>query len=137
MKRQEKERLKWLGVLSVKSGFKKMTITMATLCAMNFLLMTPVQADEMGEWKTKVAKLIAKNQGYPRSAQIRKLQGSAQVKLIIDGSGTISDYELLKSTEHAILDKEVDKLMGRLNPLPAPPMPDGITLVLPLTWRLQ
>ena len=124
-------------MLSVKNGFTKLMSILTILFAMNSLSITSVQADEMSEWKSKVAKLVAKKQGYPRSAQIRKLQGSAQVKVIIDGSGTISNYELIKSTEHAILDKEVDKLMGKLNPLPAPPGPEGITLVLPLTWRLQ
>lgn len=94
-------------------------------------------SDDMTSWKHQVAKLIAKKQKYPRSAQIRRLEGNAQVKMVIEPDGAIASYELVKSTQHDILDKEVEKLIDRLNPLPAPPQPDPLTLTLPLTWRLE
>lgn len=97
----------------------------------------PAKADDMDEWKRKVATMVAKNQGYPRSAQVRKLEGSAKVKLVIEATGDISSFELVESTTHDILDKEVDKLVEKINPLPATPDSNQMTLVLPLTWRLN
>lgn len=97
----------------------------------------PAKADDMDEWKRKVATMVAKNQGYPRSAQVRKLEGSAKVKLVIEATGDISSFELVESTTHDILDKEVDKLVEKINPLPATPDSSQMTLVLPLTWRLN
>lgn len=118
----------------------KNPVIFAAIAALHFALMgTFAHADtnDMKAWKQQVAKLIAKKQRYPRSAQIRRLEGNAQVKVVVDPDGAIASYELVKSTEHNILDKEVDKLIKRLNPLPAPPQPDPLTLTLPLTWRLN
>ena len=112
----------------------------ASLAALVFLFQASpaiADSDDMTSWKQQVAKLIAKKQKYPRSAQIRRLEGNAQVKIVIEADGAITSYELLKSTQHVILDKEVDKLIKRLDPLPAPPQPDPLTLTLPLTWRLE
>jgi len=118
----------------------KIAVFVASLTALIFAsqpVLAMSASDDMASWKRQVAKLIAKKQKYPRSAQIRRLEGNAQVKIVIEPDGAIASYELVKSTQHVILDKEVDKLIERLNPLPAPPQPDPLTLTLPLTWRLE
>ncbi|MFZ5609813.1 MAG: energy transducer TonB [Pseudomonadota bacterium] len=123
--------------MNVRKGTWVPAALVATALALSSVSAKPAAADDMDDWKRKVAQLVGKNQGYPRSAQVRRIEGSAQVKVVVDGSGTIASYELVQSTEHAVLDQEVEKLMTKINPLPAPPTPEGITLVLPLTWKLE
>ncbi len=103
-------------------------------------LATPAFADEIKDWKTSIAKLVAKKQVYPRSAINRQLEGDARVEVFIDRSGSVQKYDLVQATGHSILDKEVEKLMERINPLPAPPdtvSDDQLSFVLPLSWVLQ
>jgi len=100
----------------------------------------PAQADEMKDWQRSIAKAIAENQTYPRSALRRQLEGTAKVKITIDRSGTISNFEMVEATGHDALDRTVPKLMERLSPLPAPPSSlgdDNLTFILPLAWVLQ
>lgn len=97
----------------------------------------PAQAD-MANWRKAVAKKLVKKQKYPRSALAREIEGKARVRLFVTADGTISSHEVLEETGQKVLDREIPKLIKRLNPLPA--LPDGkteMTFVLPLTWRLN
>jgi len=101
---------------------------------------TPANANEIKSWQGKVVKLVAKKQTYPRAAMRNELEGKAKVKLSIDRSGSINDFEIIEPTGHDALDSSVPKLVERLNPLPAPPasLPDSnLSFVLPLTWQIQ
>ena len=101
---------------------------------------TPAIADPVKSWQKKVVTLVGKKQVYPRSAIMKEIEGQAKVKVSIDRSGSLQGFEMVEATGHDVLDKEVDKLMKRINPLPAPPeeLPDNkLTFVLPLSWVLQ
>lgn len=114
------------------------------LTAASFLLsavvaVVPASAvDSMDDWKRAVAKKIATKQTYPRSALTREIEGRAEVRLVVSGDGTITAHEILKPTGEKVLDREIPKLVGRLNPLPA--LPSGqseLSFVLPLNWALD
>lgn len=107
------------------------TVGLALVAAM------PAQAQDMNVWKKQVAQRIADNQSYPRSAQIRKIEGTAKVKMVIASSGTVSSYNVEESSGSDILDAEVEKLMSKINPLPATPDGNEMTLIIPLSWRLN
>lgn len=97
-------------------------------------------ADPVKDWQRSIAMAVAKKQVYPRSALRRELEGSAKVKITLGRDGTIAAFETLQSTGHDELDREIPKLMERINPLPAPPSEladDDLTFVLPLAWVLQ
>jgi protein TonB len=99
---------------------------------------TAAQADDMKAWKIKVVKAVAKNQRYPRSAIAREIEGRAKVRLVVSADGTITSHEVVEQTGESILDREIPKLVEKLNPLPA--LPDGqteLSFVLPLNWTLQ
>ncbi|WP_417319874.1 energy transducer TonB [Emcibacter sp.] len=99
-----------------------------------------VNANELKDWQVKLVKLVAKKQVYPRAAMEDELEGKAKVKIAFDRSGSITSHELVQSTGHDILDAEVENLVGRINPLPAPPSSlgdDKLVIVLPLTWAIQ
>jgi len=101
------------------------------------IVATPAQAD-MVTWQKAVAKKVVKKQKYPRSAMAREIEGRATVRLNVIADGTIASHEILEETGENILDREIPKLINRLNPLPAlPEGKDKISFVLPLNWRLH
>ena len=100
----------------------------------------PVFADEIQDWRKKLAKRIAKKHIYPRSALSREIEGKARVKVVMDREGVITSFEVIQPSGESILDKAIPKMMKKLTPLPPPPanLPAAsLTLVIPITWRLQ
>lgn len=99
---------------------------------------TSASASDMNSWKKAVAKKVAKKQKYPRAALAREIEGKAKVRLIVAADGSISSHEVVQETGQAVLDKEIDKLVKRLNPLPALPEDrTELSFVLPLSWTLN
>ncbi len=112
----------------------------ASIFSLPFMMTQTASASDISVWQKKIGKLVAKKQVYPRAAMRKELEGRARVKISIDRSGEIKNFEIMEKTGHAILDKEVPKLMARLNPLPTPPasLSDSqLSFILPLSWRLQ
>lgn len=99
---------------------------------------TSASASDMNSWKKAVAKKVAKKQKYPRAALAREIEGKAKVRLVVAADGSISSHEVVQETGQAILDKEIGKLVQRLNPLPALPEDrTELSFVLPLSWTLN
>lgn len=121
------------------SLFSKATVAAATLFA--GLVFTPVadaQDLQFLLWQKKVAETISANQRYPRSAVRKGIEGQAQIRLVVGANGQIKGYEVLKKTGRDVLDREIERLVSRINPLPAMPGEGKETvLTLPLVWRLQ
>ncbi|GHF14111.1 hypothetical protein GCM10017044_05250 [Kordiimonas sediminis] len=95
-------------------------------------------AGDMKSWQQAVVKMVQKNQKYPRSAVSREIEGKAKVRISVAADGAITTYEIAEATGETVLDREIPKLMERLNPLPA--LPEGqteLTFVLPLNWSLD
>ena len=93
---------------------------------------------DMNSWKRAVAKKVSKKQVYPRSAISKEIEGRAKVRLTVDATGAITAHEIVLETGEAVLDREIPKLVKRLNPLPA--LPEGretLSFVLPLNWTLN
>ena len=92
----------------------------------------------MNSWKKAVAKKVAKKQKYPRAALAHEIEGKAKVRLVVAADGSISSHEVVQETGEAVLDKEIGKLVKRLNPLPALPEDrTELSFVLPLSWTLN
>ena len=102
--------------------------------------LAPAAAADLKGWKRKIAMVIAKKQVYPRSALMREIEGSAKVKVTVDASGKIVNYEIVQPTGQSVLDREIPRLIKRIDPLPKPPAgatADELTFIIPLAWRLQ
>ncbi|WP_374763500.1 energy transducer TonB [Yunchengibacter salinarum] len=102
------------------------------------VLAAPTAQANMKDWAQMVMKKVAKEQRYPRSALMREVEGRAKVRLSVTKDGTIAGFELTEPTGSAILDREVERLMERLSPLPD--LPGGneqISFTLPLVWTLS
>jgi TonB family protein len=106
-----------------------------------FFLGATVQAapsSDMTSWKKAVVKAISTKQKYPRSAQVREIEGRAKVRLIVSADGTITAHEIVEGTGQPVLDREIPKLVARLNPLPALPAGEnGLNFIIPLEWALN
>lgn len=112
-------------------------IAVATAALSTLIFSVPAEANDMRKWQVSVAKKIAASQTYPRSALSNEIEGTAKVRIVIAADGTITEHEVVEPTGEQVLDREIPKLVDRLNPLPALPTGKGLTLVLPLTWSLD
>lgn len=104
------------------------------------MLTTPAAAADIDNWQKEVVRAVASKQVYPRSALRREIEGRAKVAVTVDRNGKIVDFEIVQDTGEAVLDREVPRLMERIDPLPAPPAAAGendLSFVLPLAWVLR
>ena len=121
----------------------KLCVYVATAMVLSFGVAgfsTVAQANDIKKWQTKIVKLVAKKQVYPRSAMRKELEGRAKVRVSIDRTGAIVGHEIVQATGLPVFDKEIPKLIKRINPLPAPPasLTDGqLSFVLPLSWAIR
>lgn len=114
------------------------TIVAVTLMLTGFV--TSVNAQDLQSWQKEVSSKIAKKQVYPRAALRKEIEGRAEVKINVDREGNIVAHTLQSSTGHELLDKEIDKLMERVSPLPKPPAgvnDSELSMVIPLAWTIQ
>jgi len=120
---------------------KKINKIVAVAIALTFAIgATSISANavDMNSWKKAVAKKVAKKQKYPRAALAREIEGKARVRLLVAADGSITTHEIILETGETVLDREIPKLVKRLNPLPA--LPDDrteLSFVLPLSWSLN
>ncbi|RMF13215.1 MAG: energy transducer TonB [Alphaproteobacteria bacterium] len=118
----------------------------ATAAALAFAIFTgfgfnaPAHAATKQDWLKAVARTVAKKQTYPRSALMREIEGAAKIRITVDRSGRITAFEIVQKTGESILDKELERLVKRIDPLPAPPSAAGdgdLTLTIPVVWTLR
>ena len=67
---------------------------------------------------------LEQHKNYPRAQRLRRQQGKGVLYFKVDRLGRVLAYELVESTGNASLDKEVEAMLSRAQPLPA--MPDAI-----------
>ena len=120
---------------------KKINKVFAIVIALTFAFgATSISASaaDMNSWKKAVAKKVAKKQKYPRAALAREIEGKAKIRLLVAADGSITTHEIVQETGEKILDREIPKLVKRLNPLPALPEDrTELSFVLPLSWSLN
>lgn len=100
------------------------------------VLTTTHSATANPEWQAKVVRIIADNQNYPRSAQMRKEEGTTRVRLSVDASGNITNVEIAQPSGSDALDREAERMFQKIGTFPKPPA-GAMTLVVPVTWRLN
>lgn len=91
-------------------------------------------------WQSQVLAHLERHKRYPRGAQARRQEGVAHVRIRIDRQGRVLSSRLEESSGSALLDEETLALVGRADPLPAPPAtiePPQVELVVPVIYRLR
>lgn len=115
----------------------RITVLMASILAF-VAFGVSANASDINSWKRAVAKKVASKQKYPRAALAREIEGKAKVRLFVAADGSITTHEIVEETGQSVLDREIPKLVKKLNPLPALPEDRAqISFVLPLTWSLN
>ncbi|HEY0838066.1 MAG TPA: energy transducer TonB, partial [Azospirillum sp.] len=91
-------------------------------------------------WQGLVLGHLERHKRYPRIAQMRRQEGVAQVRFVIDRQGRVLSARLETGSGHALLDEETVALVERASPLPPPPpeMPrERIELVVPVQFFVR
>jgi periplasmic protein TonB len=72
-------------------------------------------------WQTALAAHIERFKRYPAKARSSGEQGIATVAFIIDRQGRLLTSRIVKSSGSPMLDQETFAMLGRAQPMPAPP----------------
>lgn len=91
-------------------------------------------------YQDMVASLLARAKRYPERALRRRMTGDATIRIKIAADGSLSEFDIIQSTESPILDEELKAMVDRAAPFPAFP-PDlrkqSLALVVPITFKLD
>ena len=92
------------------------------------------------KYQDAVASLLARSKRYPERAIKRRITGEATIRIELSPDGSLSNFEILRSTESSILDDELRAMVDRAAPFP--PFPSdlkrpSLTLVIPVAFRLE
>lgn len=97
-------------------------------------------AEQAGEasYHAQVLARLREARRYPTAARARRQEGVAQVRFTLDARGRVLDASLVRSSGHAVLDREALDTVRRAAPLPAPPpgSADPLTLVVDIDFFL-
>ena len=92
------------------------------------------------DYLATLSAYLEQHKQYPRRAYLRRQEGVAELRFVVDRSGRVLSYRIIKSSGHDALDAEVRRMIERASPLPAMPASmKGATLelVLPVSFYLR
>lgn len=92
------------------------------------------------DYMARLSAWLEKHKRYPRRAQMRRQEGTALLRFVIDRQGRVVEYSIRESSGHDILDEEVAAMIERAQPLPGIPedMHRGrLELVVPVQFFLM
>lgn len=77
---------------------------------------------------------------YPRRARTRRQEGVVMLYFVMDRAGHVLEYRIDRSSGYDLLDREVEQMIRRAQPLP--PLPADMTqarleLVVPVQFQLR
>jgi protein TonB len=81
----------------------------------------PARAGSSFNYNGQVSAHLQRYKQYPSDARSRGDSGSATVAFTLDGGGRVTSVRLAGSSGHASLDQEVQAMVRRASPFPAPP----------------
>lgn len=94
----------------------------------------------VADYITTLQLWLEQHKEYPRVARRRRQQGTATLYFAINREGTVLEYQLRASSGYEVLDREVQAMLERAQPLPS--MPEDmrqarLELVLPVQFQLR
>lgn len=83
---------------------------------------------------------LERHKEYPRRAQLRRIEGTAVLRFVMDREGKLISYRLERGSGHSVLDEAVREMIERASPFP--PLPPEIQqasleLVVPVSFYLR
>ncbi|MGE5540627.1 MAG: TonB family protein [Gemmatimonas sp.] len=103
----------------------------------------PSSADAGGPSPAYLALLrqkLERSKVYPRAARQRRQEGTTIVRFVVDREGRVLSRHIEKSSGYGDLDREVDAMLDRAQPLPRMPtemVQASIELVVPIDFHLR
>lgn len=93
---------------------------------------TPPYAPILLDW-------LGRHRDYPRTARLRRQEGTPRIALTLDRSGRLLGLELSQPSGHDLLDQAALDMARRAAPFPPPQLPPGserATFIVPVQFRL-
>jgi periplasmic protein TonB len=91
-------------------------------------------------WQTELVRRLEQYKRYPSDAQSRGVEGVVMLSFSVDRNGRVLAHDIVRSSGHPELDKEVVSMIERAQPLPPfpPSMPeDKLNLTVPIRFSLR
>jgi periplasmic protein TonB len=91
-------------------------------------------------WQTELVRRLEQYKRYPSDAQSRGVEGIVMLNFSVDRNGRVLAHEIVRSSGHPELDKEVVSMIERAQPLPPfpPSMPqEKLDLTVPIRFSLR
>jgi periplasmic protein TonB len=95
------------------------------------------RSDADSNYRGLVAAHLARYKRFPTDARSRGDQGVASVAFSLDAGGRVSSVALVRGSGVASLDHEVQAMVHRASPFPAPPSGRPMSFTVPVSFRLQ
>ncbi|MCA1975163.1 MAG: energy transducer TonB, partial [Caenispirillum sp.] len=95
---------------------------------------------ERRDYLAQVQAWLERHKEYPRSARMRRQEGTVLLQFVLDRSGRVLSHRIVRGSGHDALDAEVDAMIRRASPLP--PMPPAMTaqtmdITVPVQFALR
>jgi protein TonB len=91
-------------------------------------------------WQGRMVSHLQKHKRYPRSARIKREEGTAQVRFTLDRDGRVLSSEIVASSGISSLDSASLALLARAQPLPKPPadyLGETFELIVPIDYFIR
>jgi periplasmic protein TonB len=91
-------------------------------------------------WQTELVRRLEQYKRYPGDAQSRGVEGVVMLSFSVDRNGRVLAHDIVRSSGHPELDKEVVSMIERAQPLPPfpPSMPQAkLDLTVPIRFSLR
>ncbi len=95
------------------------------------------RSDADSNYPGLVSAHLRRHQQYPSDARSRGDQGTATVSFNLDGGGRVTSVRLARGSGIASFDQEVQAMVRRASPFPAPPSGQSKSFTVPVNFRLN
>lgn len=95
------------------------------------------RSDNDSNYAGLVSAHLRRHQQYPSDARSRGDQGTATVSFSLDGGGRVTSSRLVRGSGISSIDQEVQAMVRRSSPFPAPPSGRSVSFTVPVSFRLN
>jgi len=95
------------------------------------------RSDNASNYAGLISAHLRRHQQYPSDARSRGDQGTATVSFSLDGGGRVTSARLARGSGIASIDQEVQAMVRRASPFPAPPGGRAQSFTVPVSFRLN
>ena len=95
------------------------------------------RSDADSNYAGLVSAYLRRHQQYPADARSRGEQGVATVSFTLDSGGRVIAARLVRGSGVASIDQEVQAMVRRASPFPAPPSGRAVSFTVPVRFRLN